>query len=108
MSRIQLCLIGLWVIPVAGVAMASPAAAECYKTNSASSHYKGISGTKCIEPLEPSDGHYEESLCKSGAGPSRNIAQNNVWLSGFAKNLGGSGEAFYIEMTKPFSSVQLL
>ena len=61
MSTLRLGLICLSIVLAVGLTTVSPAAAECYKTNSNTAKYMGISGTACIESLE-SDGKFEESL----------------------------------------------
>jgi hypothetical protein len=63
MSNLRLGLICLSIVLAVGLTTVSPAAAECYKTNSNTAKFMGISGTTCIESLE-SDGKFEESLLK--------------------------------------------
>jgi hypothetical protein len=62
MSAIKLGLLAILAVLVASAAMASSASADCYFVNQNNAKYKGISGTRCIEPLEPSDGKYQEAF----------------------------------------------
>jgi hypothetical protein len=62
MSAIKLGLLATLAVFAACVAMASSASADCYFVSQNSAKYKGISGTRCIEPLEPSDGKYQEAF----------------------------------------------